>query len=130
MIARHFFDKENCQLSVLAKLPFGVSRPVVLERHCDLVETSKAVNGSRRWHQPFVVIMPFESKGVVIRPAGGRYEFVTHNSTFDFGVTLLTGRLVEWQINFCKGVAGNLINRCLCFLWRKRWIAEKVSGVA
>src|SRR5438046_10022757 len=95
MIARHFFDKENCQLSVLAKLPFGVSRAVVLERNCNLVETSKGVNGYRLRRQLFVVVVPFESKGVVIRITCGRYEFVTYNSTLDFGATHVTARVVD-----------------------------------
>ncbi len=57
-IMRPFLDKENCQLPVVAKLPRCIGSSVILERDCNFVKTVKAVNGSRRWHQPFVVIMP------------------------------------------------------------------------
>src|SRR6267154_5713658 len=114
----------NCDSPVYAKLPRGISRPVVFERRRNFVKTVKALNGSRGCRQLFVVVVPFENKRVGIRPSDRRYEFMAHNCAFDFGVTLFAGRLVEWQIHFCKGVARTLINGCLCPLRRKRWSAE------
>src|SRR5436190_741748 len=125
-----FLDKQNCQLSVVAKLPFGVSRAVFLEGDGNFVEMTKAVNGSRGWRQLLVVDMPFEHKRVGIRPPDRRYKFVAHNCASDFGVALFAGRLVERQINFRKRFARTLVNRCLCPLWRRRWSAEKISGVS
>src|SRR6476620_5828244 len=78
-VGRLLFDEENCQLPILAELPRGISCPVVLERDRNFVETIKAVSGSRRWHQLFVVVMPFENKRIGIRPSDRSYKFVTHN---------------------------------------------------
>ena len=115
------FAAMEISLLVIAKLPRCIGGSVVLERYRNFVEMTKGVNVSRGWRQQlFVVVMPFENKRVSICPSDWRQGFLAHNCAFDFGVTLLTGRLVEWQINFCKGVAGTLINRCLCPL-RRKW---------